>query len=73
MTTNMMAFPVARGIQGMNKLAMFLNASLSRGSWHFGRGTRFDQAMVNVDFDDPAQLRPTWQRYCDLRSGVTRD
>lgn len=73
MTASMKAFPVARGIQGMNTLAMFLNASLARGTWHFGRGTRFDQAMVNIDFDEPVPSGPAWQRYCDTWSGTGKN
>lgn len=65
MTTTMMAFPVNRGIEGMNKLAVFLNAAPLTGEWHFARGSRFDQTMVTIDFDEPAELAPTWRRYCE--------
>lgn len=67
MTTNPMTFPVSPGIDGMNKLALFLNASHPSGDWHFGRGTRFDQSMVTIDFDEPADLAPAWRSYCDSR------
>jgi len=65
MTTDTKMFPVTHGLAGMNKLAMFLNASNLAGGWHFSLGSRFDQAMVGVDFDDPADSTPTWRRYCD--------
>ncbi|KIL99590.1 hypothetical protein CCC_04106 [Paramagnetospirillum magnetotacticum MS-1] len=68
MTLTMMEFPVSRGIEGMNKLALFLNASHSQGNWHFRRGTRFDQTAVSIDFDDPADLAPAWRSYCNARS-----
>ncbi|CUW39641.1 conserved protein of unknown function [Magnetospirillum sp. XM-1] len=68
MTVNTMAFPVSPGIEGMNTLAVFLNASHPAGGWHFGRGTRFDQAMVDIDFDDPADLAPAWRSYCSTRA-----
>jgi len=72
MTTNIMAFPVAGGIEGMNKLALFLNASTLGGGWHFGPGSRFDQTLVDINFDDPADLAPTWKRYCDDPGRVPR-
>ncbi|MBI5163085.1 MAG: hypothetical protein HY985_04195 [Magnetospirillum sp.] len=61
-----MAFPVA-GMEGLNKLAVFLNAATLGGDWHFARGSRFDQEAVTIDFDDPTDLAPTWKRYCDAR------
>jgi hypothetical protein len=67
MTDNPMGFPVFCGIEGMNKLALFLNTSHPHGDWHFGRGTRFDQSMVNIDFDNPADLAPAWRSYCSTR------
>lgn len=67
MTTAMITFPVQCGIHGMNALALFLNQSDLAGLWHFGLGTRFDQTSVAIDFDDPADAAPSWQRYCDTR------
>ena len=67
MTMNMMAFPVKFGIGGMNRLAIFLNASHLEGGWHFAPGSRFDQTTVQIDFDNPAELAPTWSRYCDAQ------
>lgn len=67
MTTHMMAFPVERGLQGMNGLARFLNAAGLLGLWHFAAGTRFDQTTVDIDFDDPSDAAPSWRRYCDSR------
>ncbi len=64
MTTPVMAFPVSRGLEGMNKLAQFLNALHLPGGWHFGLGSRFDQTAVTIDFGNPADLAPTWQLYC---------
>lgn len=69
MDADMMVFPVSRGIEGMNKLAVFLNASHPGGDWHFRRGTRFDQTSVNIDFDTPDDLAPAWRSYCASRSG----
>ena len=71
MAADAMAFPVACGMEGINKLAQFLNASPLAGNWHFGLGSRFDQALMTVDFDDPADLAPTWRRYC-ARSEIRR-
>jgi len=68
MTADMMTFPVSPGIEGMNGLAVFLNALHPSGDWHFGRGTRFDQSMVNIDFDEPADLAPAWRSYCSSRT-----
>ena len=65
MTTETMTFPVTRGMEGINKLALFLNTSALGGGWHFGLGSRFDQDRMTIVFDDPADLAPTWQRYCD--------
>jgi len=65
MTTDAMTFPVARGMEGINKLAQFLNASPLAGGWHFGLGSRFDQSAMTIDFDDPADGAPTWRRYRD--------
>lgn len=56
MTNNTMAFPVAPGIEGMNSLALFLNASHPAGNWHFAKGTRFDQTLVSINFDDIADM-----------------
>ena len=36
-----------------------------QGGWHFAPGSRFDQANVQIDFDNPAELAPTWARYCE--------
>ena len=68
MTTDAKAFPVTCGMEGINKLALFLNASPLAGNWHFGLGSRFDQDELTVDFDDPADVAPTWARYCDLHA-----
>ena len=65
MTVNTMAFPVKYGIGGMNRLAIFLNDSHLEGGWHFAPGSRFDQTTVQIDFDNPAELAPTWARYRD--------
>jgi hypothetical protein len=73
MTTNIMAFPVIRGLQGMNQLAQFLNAQPLEGGWHFGTGSRFDQLLVNIDFDQPGELAPTWRRYCDAHRLAVQD
>jgi hypothetical protein len=67
MAQDLMTFAVARGMEGMNRLAIFLNASPLRGAWHFASGTRFDQTAVNIDFDDPADLAPTLRRYRETR------
>jgi hypothetical protein len=67
MTNDTMTFPVSRGIEGMNRLALFLNAAHPSGDWHFSRGTRFDQSAVSIDFDDPADLAPAWRSYCSTR------
>jgi hypothetical protein len=63
-----MTFPVTGGIQGMNALALFLNALHLSGGWHFGRGTRFDETAVTIDFDNPSDLAPAWRRYCAGRT-----
>lgn len=68
MTVNMITFPVARGIEGMNKLALFLNARHLSGDWHFAAGTRFDQDMVTVNFDEPTDMAPAWQSYCKFQT-----
>jgi hypothetical protein len=68
MTVDMMTFPVTGGIQGMNTLAVFLNALHLSGEWHFGRGTRFDDTDVTIDFDDPADRASAWQSYRDTRT-----
>ncbi len=54
MAAPLRAFPIARGIRGMNDLARFLNAS--------------DLAVANIEFDDPTDAEPTWRRYCDRRA-----
>lgn len=71
MTTNAMTFSVVRGLEGVNILAKFLNASRLNGGWHFGVGTRIDQAEVTIDFDDPSDLAPTWGRYRDTQIART--
>ncbi len=68
MVADVTTFPVAGGLSGMNKLAQFLNAAPLTGGWHFGAGTRFDRTPVTIDFDNPADLAPTRERYCDARS-----
>jgi len=65
MTTDTMAFAVSNGMNGIDRLAKFLNAAPHSGEWHFAAGTRFDQRLMKVDFDDPADLAPTWHRYHD--------
>ncbi len=56
MTISMRTFPVSPGIDGMNKLAQFLNGLHPVGNWHFSRGTRFDQSEVNINFDQPVDM-----------------
>ncbi len=56
MNISMTTFPVSPGIDGMNKLALFLNGLHPVGNWHFGRGTRFDQSEVSINFDQPADM-----------------
>ncbi len=68
MTANMMTFPSTGGPEGMASLAMFLDAAPLVGNWHFGRRGHFDQTMVAVIFDNPADLAPTLQRYVGSRS-----
>lgn len=70
MGSNRMDFPVARGLEGMNKLALRLNAMHLRREWHFGLGTRYDQAVVTVDFDDPADLERARLGILDTQPGV---
>jgi len=65
MTADALTFPVPCGMDGMNRLAQFLNAASLGGDWHFAAGTRFDQTNVAIDFDHPADLLPTLQRYRD--------
>ncbi len=67
MTVNSKAFPVASGLEGMNKLAMLLNSSGLAGAWHFGRGSRFDQTLVNIDFDNATDPPMAWRHFVDAQ------
>lgn len=58
-------FPVERGLQGINHLAIFLNSLGLKGQWHFASGTRSTQPLIHVDFDDPSDAEPAWQKYQD--------
>jgi len=63
-----MPFPVNDGLKGINDLALFLNKSKLVGGWHFIAGTRFDQTVVRIEFDTPADAYPAWRKYCEERS-----
>lgn len=56
-------FPVERGLQGINHLAIFLNGLRLKGQWHFASGTRFSQPLISVDFDEPSDAEPAWRKY----------
>lgn len=61
----MRSFPVERGLQGINYLAIFLNGLSLKGQWHFASGTNFKQTLINIDFDDPSEAEPAWREYQD--------
>jgi len=65
MATESTVFPVTGGMEGINRLAVFLNAAPMAGGWHFGLGSRFDQSEMAIDFDDAADMGPTRRRYQD--------
>ncbi|CCG42398.1 hypothetical protein [Magnetospirillum molischianum] len=65
MITGTIDFAVCDGMNGIDRLAKFLNATPRGGDWHFATGTRFDQKRMSIVFDDPADSEPALRRYHD--------
>jgi len=63
--SNTKSFPVERGLQGINHLAIFLNGLKLIGQWHFASGTRFSQPLISIDFDEASDAEPAWRKYHD--------
>jgi hypothetical protein len=63
MTTTTRSFPVERGLQGINRLAILLNNL----EWHFAMGTRFSNPIIDIYFDDPSDADLAWRNVRDSR------
>lgn len=58
-------FPVDEGINGMNRLALCLDAADLAGQWHFAAGIRCDQTSVDIGFDSAEDAELAWQGHKD--------
>ena len=61
--TTTKSFPVKRGLQGINSLAILLNSTATKGQWHFASGSQFWQPVIDIDFDDASDADTAWTKY----------
>lgn len=65
------SFGIARGLQGINHLALALKAASFSGDWHFAQRSQVACARIDIDFDVPQDAERAARDL--IRAGLEKD